>query len=156
VNRAPGIGSITAPTHETILRARPTKPTRRKAKQQLPALAVGHVVLHVANVTAAAAFYQRLGLRPVWRRDDMAILELRGGTHLLLFRRATKRRSTRPAPFDLMADDLAAAHANADTHGLAPSAIEHEQRSGHRSFSLRDPDGHRLTVYSSHTDGRPV
>jgi catechol 2,3-dioxygenase-like lactoylglutathione lyase family enzyme len=135
---------------------RAQKPGRRRQGVALPPLAVGHVVLRVADVALAAAFYQRLGLRPVWLRDDLSILELRGGTHLLLFRRTTKQRAGRAAPFDLMAGDLDAVHARADEHGLAPARIAHEPRSGHRFFTIRDPDGNRLTVYSSHTEGRAV
>src|SRR5262245_17840098 len=115
---------------------RASKPRRRRRAPQRPPLAVGHVVLRVANVESAAAFYQQLGLRPVWVRADMAILELRGGTHLLLFATAAKRRAARDAPFDLMADDVDAAHANAKACRLAPSRIQLEQRSGHRFFSL--------------------
>jgi catechol 2,3-dioxygenase-like lactoylglutathione lyase family enzyme len=135
---------------------RASKPRTRKQKAERPALAVGHVVLQVADTRVAAAFYQRLGLRPVCLSDDLAILELRGGTHLLLFPTASRRRARRKAPFDLMADDVDAAHAAAVAHGMSPSAIGHERRSGHRFFTLEDPDGHRLTVYSSHTEQRAV
>lgn len=137
-------------------RASKSKPKPRPRGALLPALAVGHVVLRVASVEHAAAYYGKLGLRTVWLRADMAILELRGGTHLLLFRTTAKRRARRDAPFDLMADDLDAAHSNARAHRLRPTAIAHEARSGHRFFGLEDPDRHRLTVYSSHTEGRRV
>lgn len=122
----------------------------------MPALAVGHVVLHVADTQITERFYRRLGLRPVWLAPAMAILELRGGTHLLLFRTSRRGRSKRAAPFDLMADDLAAARASARTRRLSPSAIAHDVRSGHTFFVVEDPDGHRVTVYSSHTEGRLV
>jgi catechol 2,3-dioxygenase-like lactoylglutathione lyase family enzyme len=132
-----------------------TKKARsHKQRDRLPSLAVGHVVLRVANVKVAAAFYEQMGLRQVWLRKDLAILELRGGTHLLLFPGIGKRR--RAAPFDLMAEDLDATHATAHARGFAPASIDHEERSGHRFFTIRDPDGQRLTVYSSHTEGRPV
>jgi len=71
-----------------------------------PLAAVGHVTLKVTDVPRAADFYSRLGLRMVTARDSMAILELRGGTHLLLFRaRGTPRRG-RIRSFDLMVDDV--------------------------------------------------
>jgi catechol 2,3-dioxygenase-like lactoylglutathione lyase family enzyme len=136
--------------------SRTKKPRSRKQRDPLPSLAVGHVVLRVANVRVAAAFYKQIGLRQVWLRKDLAILELRGGTHLLLFPSIGKRRARRAAPFDLMAEDLDATHATAHARGLAPASIDHEERSGHRFFTIRDPDGQRLTVYSSHTEGRPV
>ena len=58
-----------------------------------PALAIGHVSLRVSDVARAAAFYEALGLRPVMKSPGLAICELRGGTHLMLFRaRGTPRK----------------------------------------------------------------
>ncbi len=113
-------------------------------------------MLRVASPERAAAFYERLGLRPVWVRPDLAILELRGGTHLLLFPSTRQRGTDREATFDLMADDLDAMHQRARRRRLVPSAIDSEERSGHRFFTVQDPDGHRVTIYSSHTEGRAV
>lgn len=140
--------------------ARPKKTAPRQAAPRvpaadLPALAVAHVVATVRDVRVAAEFYRRLGLRPVWLRKGMAILELRGGTHLLLFPRQRGRRAA-TASFDLMAEDLDAAHAQAEANGLSPRPIEHQPRIAHRCFTVDDPDGHRITIYSSHTEGRPV
>ena len=122
----------------------------------LPSFAIAHVVLRVADVRSSAAFYDLLGLRPVWREDGIAILELRGGTHLLLFPSKKREKGERTAPFDLMADDLAAAHASVMAVGLSPSAVGFEPRGGHDFFTVADPDGNRITIYSSHTEGRPV
>src|SRR5262245_32786060 len=127
-----------------------------RKKHDLPLFAIGHVVLHVANVKTSARFYERLGLRRVWIRDDMAILELRGGTHLLLFSGSSKQRPAKKAQFDLMADDLDAAHARAKRCGFHPSRISDGAPGGHLYFTLLDPNRVRLTVYSSHTDGRRV
>jgi len=129
---------------------------KSRKKHELPLFAIGHVVLHVASVKTSARFYERLGLRPVWSRDDMAILELRGGTHLLLFSGSARQRRAKKALFDLMADDLDAAHARAKRCGFRPSRIGDGAPGGHRYFTLLDPDRVRLTVYSSHTDGRRV
>ncbi len=117
---------------------------------------MGHVVLRVPDPEAALAFYERLGLRPVWCAPHLAILELRGGTHLLLFPGGRRVAAGRDAPFDLMADDLASFRRRASAAGLRPSGIRHERRSGHRFFVVADPSGNRITIYSSHTDGRRV
>ncbi|HXQ47989.1 MAG TPA: VOC family protein, partial [Caulobacteraceae bacterium] len=52
-----------------------------------PPVGVGHMALTVTDVEASSRFYATLGLRIVGKADDMSILELRGGTHLLLFQR---------------------------------------------------------------------
>ena len=73
-------------------------------------------------------------MRTVFRGDDMAILELRGGTHLLLFRGDAE---TGPAPFDLMVEDLDATHDNLSGRGLAVSDITRGEI--HDAFTLDGP-----------------
>ena len=87
-------------------------------------------------------------MRTVFRGDDMAILELRGGTHLLLFRGDAE---TGPAPFDLMVEDLDATHDSLSGRGLAVSDITRGEI--HDAFTLTDPDGHDITVQNSHVEG---
>ena len=53
------------------------------ATTQRPSVAIGHVVLHVRDVMASAEFYSAIGLRLIIKKSELAILELRGGTHLL-------------------------------------------------------------------------
>ena len=54
--------------------------------RNLPAAALGHFVLKVNDTNISYEFYTKLGLRPVGLLPDVAIIELRGGTHILLFR----------------------------------------------------------------------
>ena len=49
-----------------------------------PELAVGHLVFKVANLKRSCQFYSNLGLPPFAVDEKLAIVELRGGTHLLL------------------------------------------------------------------------
>jgi hypothetical protein len=77
------------------------------------------------------------------------VLELRGGTHLVLVPGAPP--DTAEAPFDLMVEDLDATHGEWKARGLDPSPIERGRI--HASFTLRDPDGYRVTVNSSHVIG---
>jgi hypothetical protein len=60
------------------------------------------------------------------------------------------------APFDLMVDDLAGAHRQFTSLGLAPTAIESLPSVSHDMFQIREPAGHVISVYSSHVEGRPV
>ena len=113
-----------------------------------PAVWVGHVAMTVEDPLRSHDFFVDAGMRTVFRGDDMAILELRGGTHLLLFRGEAEEG---PAPFDLMVDDLDAVHADLTARGLAASAITRGRI--HNAFTLTDPDGHAITVQNSHVEG---
>ena len=124
------------------------------AADQRPPIAVAHVVLETDRMEASAAFMQVIGMRPVFLGPQVSVLELRGGTHLLLMRK--DEVSGGGAPFDLMVDDLRAAHARFAAAGLAPSAIEARPAIGHEVFTLREPAGHVITVFSSHASGKPV
>ena len=54
------------------------------ADDQRPTFAIGHMRLTVQDVPSAYGFFVRHGMRGILERDDFAILELRGGTHLIL------------------------------------------------------------------------
>jgi catechol-2,3-dioxygenase len=49
-----------------------------------PELAVGHLVFEVADLESSCEFYSNLGIPPFTIEERVAIIELRGGTHLLL------------------------------------------------------------------------
>jgi len=59
-----------------------------------PEIGVGHIALTVSDVAASARFYASLGLQPCHEGGGIAILELRGGTHLLLFSQEVARLVT--------------------------------------------------------------
>jgi hypothetical protein len=119
-----------------------------------PPVAVGHVRLDVTDVGAAARWLETVGLRPIVTMDELAVLELRGGTHVVV------RQAERPpapgtgAPFDLMVDDVDAAHRDYAEKGLSPSPIRRGRI--HDSFELAGPDGWTFTINSSHASGQPV
>jgi len=121
-----------------------------------PAVGIGHVTLRVRDVTEAESFYRALGMRPIMAREEMAILEMRGGTHLLLFRAKGKPKSGPVRSFDLMVDDIPVLRDHLSKMGMDVSGVERDERGGHIFFSVKDPDGHLLTVYSSHAGGRKV
>jgi catechol 2,3-dioxygenase-like lactoylglutathione lyase family enzyme len=114
-----------------------------------PRVWIGHAVLTVTDIDRSADFWRGLGMREVERNAHVAVLELRGGTHLLLVPGTPPDDAD--APFDLMVDDLDATHAAWNAEGLQLSSIE--RRQFHTSFTVRDPDGYRVTINSSHVVG---
>lgn len=112
-----------------------------------PATWVGHVVVSATDIAESADFYVSLGMREVERNERVAVLELRGGTHLVV----VEDSPAESAPFDLMVDDLDAVHAEWTAHGFSPSEIERGRI--HDRFTVRDPAGTEVTVNSSHVIG---
>ncbi|HEV8015145.1 MAG TPA: hypothetical protein VGP48_06410 [Stellaceae bacterium] len=106
------------------------------------------------DVAAAAAWFERVGLRPIAGDDDFAVLELRGGTHLVVSKAARRPKRGAEAPFDLMVDDVDATRRDFAAKGLKPSRIS--RGSIHDAFDLPGPDGARITVLSSHAGRRAV
>jgi hypothetical protein len=87
--------------------------------------------------------------REVGRNQQIAVLELRGGTHLVL--RPGAPSDSTDAAFDLMVDDIDATHAEWERLGLDVSEITRGRI--HSGFVLRDPDGHNITINRSHVVG---
>ncbi len=139
----------------------------------LPAAALAHFILKVNDIGISYQFYTNLGLRPSGTFSDLAIIELRGGTHILLF----SKNDESPFPLtssqlgqrggffserlDLMIDgksrsDLELYRAALIEKGLSVDAIAKDKFFGHYYFQLADPDGNGITVYTSHTGELPV
>jgi catechol 2,3-dioxygenase-like lactoylglutathione lyase family enzyme len=121
-----------------------------------PSVAIGHVTLTVSDVVRSAEFYKPLGIRAIVEREGIAILELRGGTHLLLFKAKSKPRRRVVRTFDFMVHDADAFRDALAARGIETSSVRDDRLSGHRMFEVTDPDGHVITVLSDHTEGRPV
>lgn len=119
-----------------------------------PAVAVAHVVLETDRMAESAGFLRALGMRPIFEGPAVSVYELRGGTHLLLMHKPAVVPG--PAAFDLMVDDLRQAHRRFTALGLAPSPIEARPAIGHELFTLVDPAGQVIQVFSSHHSGEPV
>ena len=49
-----------------------------------PPVAIGHVTLRVTDIAQSTEYLVSLGLRFIHQGETMAVLELRGGTHLVL------------------------------------------------------------------------
>lgn len=119
-----------------------------------PEVSVAHVVLYTDRMEASARFMRLIGMRPIFDGPSVSVYELRGGTHLILMHKDAVDGGD--AAFDLMVDDLRATHARFRSLGLAPSAIESRAAIGHEIFTVREPAGHVITFFSSHSSGKPV
>jgi len=119
---------------------------------QRPPVWVGHVAMGSHRFAESKAWMESIGMRPIESSDEVAVFELRGGTHLVLI--AADRPADGAAPFDLMVDDLEATHRDFQARGLDPSPIT--ERPFHRAFTVREPSGHAITFQSSHVSGQPV
>jgi catechol 2,3-dioxygenase-like lactoylglutathione lyase family enzyme len=122
------------------------------AQDERPGVWIGHVVLATRDLPATREFMLALGMRAIAHGDDFAVLELRGGTHLVLL--PSEEPGSGSASFDLMVDDLDATHERLRRLGLAPSQIESGRI--HRSFEVLAPSGHTITFNSSHVSDLPV
>jgi 4-hydroxyphenylpyruvate dioxygenase-like putative hemolysin len=132
----------------------PNEPRRDTEGRPEPVLAVGHVEIAASDVGKTSAFLEQLGLLTIVVRDEFAVLEVRGGTHIVV-KRAEQPIAPGSGPsFDLMVDDLDAAREHALALGAQPTPI----RAGrvHSSFTLVDPSGQRIDIVSSHTVWRPA
>ncbi|HVA65330.1 MAG TPA: VOC family protein [Elusimicrobiota bacterium] len=130
-------------------------------------LAVAHLVLKVANLESSCQFYSNLGLPPFATDEGVAIIELRGGTHLLLMSadhpagddvaesltgQFNKKLSEK---FDLMIkgkslNELEKYRLELISRGIAAGDIPDETSFGHHLFCIKDPDGNGITIYTSH------
>jgi len=119
-----------------------------------PPVAIGHVRLTVSDVPQATEFFLNLGLRPVVQSEKLSVLELRGGTHLVLREIKEAIAPGTNAPFDLMVDDVFATKDALTKLGITATEIETGRI--HSSFIITGPDGYLITLTSSHTGGRVV
>ena len=111
-----------------------------------PRFGIGHMGMPVADVDRLAEFYTAIGMRLVVNMGRMAILELRGGTHLILSGGAPGSTT-----LDLIVDDIDGTHKVLSGAGAKPSTIQ--RGNPHDRFTATDPEGNRLVVNSNHAIG---
>jgi len=121
-------------------------------KDPRPQAAAGHLSLRVRGVRSTATRLVAVGVREIVINDRFAVLELRGGTHLVVHE--ASHDGIIDAPFDLMFDDLDAARARFQEEGFE---VTHIRQGGiHRMFHAVAPDGYRIQVVDSHVGQRAV
>ncbi len=113
---------------------------------QRPPIWVGHVDIRTRTFDETEAFFKNVGLRPIFRGDDVAVLEFRGGTHIVIFR--DEAAEPTEATFDLMVEDLDASYAGFQALNLDVSEISKGRI--HNSFVVTEPGGNRIVVNSTH------
>ncbi|MGB0629424.1 MAG: VOC family protein [Alphaproteobacteria bacterium] len=134
--------------------ANPKSAKKKPKKDARPSVAIGHVRMETHAVPVTFDFFRKLGLRHIFRNETFGVLELRGGTHLVITKRDKPVRKGTPAPFDIMVDNLEQAHAKYRKDGFDPTEIT--SGSIHSSFFVRAPSGHKLKITSSHAGKRAV
>ena len=119
-----------------------------------PPVWVGHVAMSSSDVAKTTDFLVKLGLRFIEGGEQVSVLELRGGTHLVVLQNDNAVLPGTQASFDLMYEDVDVIWKQCNELGLSPSAIRDEPF--HRSFTLIEPGGHEITVNSTHASDLPV
>lgn len=123
-----------------------------KTEDLRPTVWVGHVALHALRVAESSNFMQLIGMRLVADGDDFAVLEMRGGTHLVLT--GDPESTLLQSGFDLMVEDLDSTHRHFRELGLAPGEIRRGQI--HDCFEIVEPGGATIIFNSSHVGNLPV
>ena len=117
-----------------------------------PPVWVGHVAMYSPRVAESSKSMQQIGMRLVAGGDEFAVLEMRGGTHLVLT--SDSESDLIKGSFDLMVDNLDDTHKHYTELGLEPGEIERGQI--HDSFELREPGGTTIIFNSTHVGDSPV
>ena len=113
-----------------------------------PEIWIGHVDLQTTDLEGSTQFLEDAGLRAVFANEKMTIVELRGGTHLLMFRRDELENTE--SYFDFMVEDIDVMYSRLDKLGYPVTDIE--RGTIHDTFSVKEPGGNSIRVNSSHVD----
>lgn len=111
-----------------------------------PRFSICHVQLTATDPLALGEFYASTGMRAVAKMEHMSILELRGGTHLVIF-----QGEPGVTKLDLMVDDINDIHTLLTEMDANPGPIV--PGSPHDTFKVHDPEGNALLIESSHVTG---
>jgi catechol 2,3-dioxygenase-like lactoylglutathione lyase family enzyme len=130
-------------------------------------LTIGHIIVKVSDLQVSCQFYTNLGLPPHRTTERIASIELFGGTDLLLLKASAwtdedmqtsltgQFRLSFSEQFDFMIpgrsrQDLEVYRNTLIDRGLSPEEIPNKTFYGHHVFCIKDPDGHGITIYTSH------
>lgn len=111
-----------------------------------PRFGIGHVSIPAADIARLANFYTDIGMRLVVNMGRMAIVELRGGTHIVI-----GGGNPGTSTLDLIVDDIDDTREVMRIAGAEPGAIT--RGNPHDRFIATDPEGNTLVVHSNHAMG---
>lgn len=111
-----------------------------------PPIWVGHVTMKTRLLEESEAFMKDIGMRSLFKDGAVAVLELRGGTHLVL--KEDPESVPGPAKFDLMVEDIDATYEDFLARNFTVS--EKRESGFHVAFEVTEPGGNRITVNSTH------
>ena len=123
-----------------------TLPAPNTDDDKRPRFGIGHMAFPATDVAELVDFYTSIGMRLVVNMGRAAILELRGGTHLIL-----QQGSDADGTLDLIVDDIDETWSVLDAAGAKPSSIK--RGNPHDRFVATDPQGNTLVVNSNHAIG---
>ncbi len=118
----------------------------RPGVDRRPRFGIGHVAITATDIDTMTNFYAAIGMRLVVNMGRMSIVELRGGTHLVIH-----SGEAGAANLDFIVDDIDETRAVLEAEGASPSAIR--RGNPHDSFIASDPEGNTLVVNSNHAIG---
>jgi catechol 2,3-dioxygenase-like lactoylglutathione lyase family enzyme len=104
------------------------------------------MAITAVDVDGLTDFYTAIGMRLVVKMGRASILELRGGTHLII-----QSGEAGAAHLDLIVDDIDDTRAVLQAAGTAPTAIQ--RGNPHDRFNVADPEGNMLAINSNHATG---
>lgn len=133
------------PPERDVIEPEPTSAPDTEPDQR-PRFAIGHLSIGAADVATLTDFYTRVGMRLVVDMGRATILELRGGTHLIV-------RTGDPgvASLDLIVDDIEETRDVLTAAGAEATTIVRGHP--HDRFTATDPEGNTLFVNSNHAIG---
>jgi len=118
-----------------------------------PPVALGHAFLRTTESKATIELLLSLGFRKIVAKDDFAVLELRGGTHVVV-REVEAAEQPEGVGWDIMVDDIDATRADYSARGLSVTDIRRGRI--HDNFDLTLPDGRPIEINSSHVGEHAV
>jgi len=116
------------------------------SEDRRPRFGIGHMAITASDVDTMTNFYTAIGMRLVVNMGRMSIVELRGGTHLII-----QIGEPGVATLDLIVDEIDETRAVLEAEGASPSVIQ--RGNPHDRFIATDPEGNTLVVNSNHAIG---
>jgi hypothetical protein len=120
--------------------------------EKRPDIWIGHASLKTNDLNGSDEFLSKIGLRPVFKNEKISIVELRGGTHLIMMLDETATGGD--ASFDFMVEDIDVTYDSFTSLGLDVGEISRGEI--HDSFAIVEPGGNRITVNSTHVEDHNI